>query len=222
MAQGFAVLSYDKRGTGTSTGDWKSADFDSLAGDVRAGVRFLTARADIKPNRVGLWGISQGGWILPIVAAKAAPDIAFLIVHAGSGTMVRQQGVLYLEAELRAAGLPPSSVAVGKRYQQLDDVVTATGNGWQELQRYHEEHRPAEPWLWPPRAADDWFRTYFRMPMDFDPNSYWQRVRCPALLFFGELDANVPPPNRGHRWRRPEAVTSILGSRDSHLGTSIG
>ncbi len=193
VAQGFAVLSYDKRGTGTSTGDWKSADFDSLAGDVIAGVRFLTARADIKPNRVGLWGISQGGWILPIVAAKAAPDIAFLIVHAGSGTTVREQGVLYLEAELRAAGLPPSSVAVGKRYQQLDDVVTATGNGWQELQRYYEEHRTAEPWLWPPRAADDWFRMYFRMLMDFDPTSYWQRVRCPALLFFGELDANVPP-----------------------------
>ena len=193
VAHGFAVLSYDKRGTGTSTGDWKSADFDSLAGDVIVGVRFLTARADIKPNRVGLWGISQGGWILPIVAAKAAPDIAFLIVHAGSGTTVREEGVLYLEAELRAAGLPPSSVAVGKRYQQLDDVVTATGNGGQELQLYYDGHRIAEQWLWPPRAADDWFRTYFRMLMDFDPTSYWQRVRCPALLFFGEFDANVPP-----------------------------
>ncbi|MDP1861822.1 MAG: alpha/beta fold hydrolase [Gemmatimonadaceae bacterium] len=193
VAQGFAVLSYDKRGTGTSTGDWKSADFDSLAGDVIAGVRFLTGRADIKPDRVGLWGISQAGWILPIVAATAAPDIAFLVVHAGSGTTVREEGVLYLQAELRAAGLPSSSVDVGTRYQQLDDIVTATGNGWQELQRYYEAHRTTEPWLWPPRAADDWFRTYFRMLIDFDPTSYWRRVRCPVLLFFGEFDVNVPP-----------------------------
>ena len=193
VAEGFAVLSYDKRGTGTSTGDWKSADFDSLAGDVIAGVRFLTARADIKPDRVGLWGISQGGWILPIVAAKAAPDVAFLVVHAGSGTTVRAEGVLYLQAELRAAGLPSSSVDVGTRYQQLDDIVTATGSGWQGLQRYYEAHRTAEPWLWPPRAADDWFRPYFRMLMNFDPTSYWLRVRCPVLFFFGEFDVNVPP-----------------------------
>ena len=193
VSHGFAVLSYDKRGTGTSTGDWKLADFDALADDVIAGVRFLSARPDINRERVGLWGISQAGWILPIVAAKAAPDVAFLIVHAGSGATVREEGIHYLQAELRAAGLPPSSVTVGVRYQQLDDVVTATGKGWDALQHYYDEHRTAEPWLWPPRAPDDWFRTYFRMLMNFDPTSYWQRVRCPVLLFYGEFDANVPP-----------------------------
>jgi len=190
---GFAVLVYDKRGTGTSTGEWKSADFDALADDVIAGVRFLSTRGDIDHERVGLWGISQAGWILPLVAAKAPSDIAFMVVHAGSGATVREEGIHYLEAELRAAGLPPSSVSVGVRYQQLDDVVTATGQGWDVLQRYYEEHRVEEPWLWSPRASDDWFRPYFRMLMDFDPAPYWRRVRCPVLLFYGELDANVPP-----------------------------
>jgi hypothetical protein len=222
VAQGFAVLSYDKRGTGTSTGDWKSADFDALAGDVIAGVHFLTTRADIKPDQVGLWGISQGGWILPIVADKAA-DVAFLVAHAGSGTTVREEGVLYLQAELRAAGLPSSSVAVGTRYQQLDDIVTATGNGSPELQRYYEAHRTAEPWLWPPRAADDWFRTYFRMLMDFDPTSYWRRVRCPVLLFFGELDLNVPPAEswppieRALRAGGNARVTRVLLPKANHV-----
>jgi uncharacterized protein len=223
VAQGFAVLSYDKRGTGTSTGDWKTADFEVLAGDVIAGVRFLKARADIRSDRVGLWGISQAGWILPIVAARAASEIAFVIVHAGSGTTVRQEGVLYLRAELRAAGLPPSSVTVGTGYQQLDDAVTATGTGWQDLQRYYEAHRAAEPWLWPPRAFDDWFRAYYRMLMDFDPTPFWRRVRCPVLLFFGEFDANVPPAESWppieralHDGRNPR-VTEVLLPKANHL-----
>jgi pimeloyl-ACP methyl ester carboxylesterase len=193
VSAGFAVLSYDKRGTGNSSGDWKEADFAALADDVVAGLRFLATRSDIDRGRIGLWGISQAGWILPMVAAQASSEVAFVVVHAGSGATVREEGLHYLEAELRAAGLPPASVAVGMRYQQLDDAVTATGRGWNALQRYYEEQRVAEPWLWPPRAPDDWFRRYFRMLMDFDPTPYWRQVQCPVLLFYGEVDANVPP-----------------------------
>lgn len=191
---GFAVLAYDKRGTGQSTGDWKQADFPQLASDVLAGVRSLAARHDIRSDRIGLWGASQAGWILPLVAAQAPREIAFLVVHAGSGTTVGEKGVLYIQNELRMAGLPESSVAIGTRYQMLDDSVTRTSSGWDALQRYYEVHRTQATWLWPPRPADDWFRPYYRMLMDFDPSESWKRATCPVLLFFGELDANVPPP----------------------------
>ncbi len=190
---GFAVLAYDKRGTGHSTGDWKQADFPTLATDVLAGVRFLAARPDIRGDRIGLWGASQAGWIMPLVAAEAPREIAFLVVHAGSGTTVREEGVVYLQHELRFAGLPESSVAIGTRYQMLDDSVTHAGRGWDDLRRYYETHRTEETWLWPPRPADDWFRPYYRMLMDFDPSPSWRRVSCPVLFFYGELDANVPP-----------------------------
>lgn len=222
-ALGYAVLGYDKRGTGHSTGDWKQADFSVLAADVLAGVRFLAARPDIRADRVGLWGASQAGWIMPLAAAQAPGEIAFLIVHAGSGTTVREEGVLYIRNELRFAGLPEASVAIGTRYQMLDDAVTRGRAAWDELQGYYETHRTAEPWLWPPRPADDWFRPYYRMLMDFDPAPSWRRVRCPVLLFFGELDANVPPQES---WPPIEAalreggnrgVTRILLSKANHL-----
>jgi pimeloyl-ACP methyl ester carboxylesterase len=220
---GFAVLSYDKRGTGQSSGDWKQADFAVLADDVLAGVRSLTARQDIRSDRVGLWGASQAGWILPLVAAQAPREIAFLVVHAGSGTTVREQGVLYIRNELRFAGLPESSVAIGTRYQMLDDSVTRAGSGWNELLRYYEAHRTEETWLWPPRPADDWFRSYYRMLMDFDPSESWRRVTCPVLLFFGELDANVPPREswppieRALRQAGNRDVTKILLRKANHL-----
>jgi pimeloyl-ACP methyl ester carboxylesterase len=220
---GFAVLSYDKRGTGQSTGDWKQADFPLLAADVLAGVRFLRARQDIRPERVGIWGASQAGWIMPLVAAEAPREVGFLIVHAGTGVTVREQGVLNIQNELRFAGLPESSVAIATRYQLLDDSITRAGSGWDALQRYYEAHRNEEPWLWPPRPADDWFRPYYRMLMDFDPSESWQRVVCPVLLFFGELDANVPPREswpaieRALRQAGNRDVTRILLPRANHL-----
>lgn len=220
---GFAVLAYDKRGTGASTGDWKAADFAALGGDVIAGVRALAARTDIRADRIGLWGASQAGWIMPLVAAAAPEEIAFLIVHAGSGTTVRQEGVLYLRNELRFAGLPEGSVAVGTRYQELDDAVSRTGRGFAELQRYYDTQSKVETWLWPPRPADDWFRPYYKMLMDFDPVPYWRRVVAPVLLFFGELDANVPPEEswppieRALREGGNERVTQVLLPRANHL-----
>jgi pimeloyl-ACP methyl ester carboxylesterase len=220
---GFAVLGYDKRGTGHSTGDWKQADFPLLAGDVLAGVRFLATRSEIRADRIGLWGASQAGWIMPLVAAQAPREIAFLVVHAGSGTTVREEGILYLQNELRGAGLPERSVAIGTRYQLLDDSVTQARRGWDALQRYYQAQRTEAPWLWPPRPADDWFRAYYRLLMDFDPAPSWKRVACPVLLFFGELDANVPareswpPIERALREGGNPNVTQFLLPKANHL-----
>jgi alpha-beta hydrolase superfamily lysophospholipase len=189
---GYAVLSYDKRGTGRSTGDWRQADFTALAGDVLAAARLLAARPDIRRDRIGLWGISQGGWILPLAVSIDPADIAFLIVHAGTGTTVREQGILNLQYEYRFRGASEAEIAVATQYRMIDDSVTRTGRGWDRLQRFYAEHHEQAP-LSEPAPLDSWFRPYYRMLMDFDPAESWARVKIPVLLFFGELDANVPP-----------------------------
>ena len=86
---GFAVLRFDKRGVGESTGTFvfvgtkDSQDvFPQLAGDVAAGVRFLRSRPDIDPKKIGLAGWSQAGWILPL-AARELGDVSFLALFSG-------------------------------------------------------------------------------------------------------------------------------------------
>lgn len=225
---GYAVLAYDKRGTGKSTGDWKQADFAVLGADVLAAVRSLAARPDIRADRIGLWGASQAGWIMPLVAAQAPGEIAYLIVHAGSGTTVRREGVLYIRQELRFAGLSEASVAIGTRYQELDDAASQSGLGFDRLQEYYEKHSKVETWLWPPRPADDWFRPYYRMLMDFDPAPSWRRVTAPVLLFFGELDANVPPREswppieQALRQAGNARVTQVVLPKANHLFLEAG
>ena len=78
-ARGFAVLSYDKRGAGKSTGNLGAASFEDLADDAVAVSKFLPARTDIAANQIGFWGQSQGGWIAPLAGA-------FIVCKVGNGS----------------------------------------------------------------------------------------------------------------------------------------
>src|SRR5437899_7010217 len=60
LASGVAVLSYDKRGVGGSTGSWLTSGYDALADDTVAAVRTLRSQPDI--SSVGLFGHSEGAW----------------------------------------------------------------------------------------------------------------------------------------------------------------
>src|SRR5207244_11410203 len=61
IRRGIAVLGYDKRGVGGSTGDWNTASLDDLAGDGVAGFNCLQMRRDIDASQIGLLGVSPAG-----------------------------------------------------------------------------------------------------------------------------------------------------------------
>ena len=88
-SRGFAVLRFDKRGVGQSTGNYSGMNaansqelVETLAGDIAAAVRLLRARPEIDRTRVGLAGMSQAGWILP-VAARSLGDVPFMVILSG-------------------------------------------------------------------------------------------------------------------------------------------
>ncbi len=88
-AMGFAVLRYDKRGVGESSGTYSEVGtaasvtmIPTLAGDVVAAVRFLRTRPEIDRARIGLAGGSQAGWILPH-AARELGGVPFMVLLSG-------------------------------------------------------------------------------------------------------------------------------------------
>ncbi len=101
--RGIAVLRVDDRGVGGSTGSLSSSTSDDFAGDVLAGIAFLKTRGEINPKRVGLMGHSEGGIIAPMVAARS-PDVAFIVLLAGTG--LPGEEIMYLQGQaiLKAMG----------------------------------------------------------------------------------------------------------------------
>jgi dipeptidyl aminopeptidase/acylaminoacyl peptidase len=68
---GFVTLIYDKRGVGKSTGDFQTSSLEDLADDAIAGVHLLKTRSDVDIHRIGVTGVSQGGWISPLAATRS-------------------------------------------------------------------------------------------------------------------------------------------------------
>jgi len=82
--RGIAVLRFDDRGRGESTGDHAGATSADFATDVEAGIEFLKQHPKINVNRIGLIGHSEGGLIAPMVAAER-DDVHFIVMLAGTG-----------------------------------------------------------------------------------------------------------------------------------------
>ena len=82
--QGIAVLRYDDRGAGKSTGDHSGATTKDLASDVMSAIEYLKTRKDIDINKIGLIGHSEGAIIAPMVA-NLNKKISFIVMLAGTG-----------------------------------------------------------------------------------------------------------------------------------------
>ena len=81
---GIAVLSYDKRGVGSSSGNWLDSTLDDLAADATAALGFLCAQPEVRADPAGLLGHSEGGWVA-LRAAAGRDDVPWVITSGCPG-----------------------------------------------------------------------------------------------------------------------------------------
>ncbi len=104
--RGVAVLLPDKRGSEKSQGDWRSASFEDLATDTLAAIAYLRNQDAVAIAEIGVIGISQGGWIAPIVATRS-PEVAFVVSFVGAAVTPREQLLYEENFNLRQTGFLP-------------------------------------------------------------------------------------------------------------------
>lgn len=204
VRRGVAVLTFDKRGVGTSTGNWRTASIADLAEDIVAGARFLQGRADIRKDRVGVYGSSEGGWVAPLAASNAPELLSFVIARSASGLVDRENIIYEIEGDLRANGFGNAEVAAMQAlHRQEIAVVRANGAGWSDL-RASLARAALQPWFklarLPAAILEDipanksriasWLAQEQRNWID--PAGFWPHVRCPVLVQNGLIDRNVP------------------------------
>lgn len=115
--RGIAVLRFDERGVGASSGDFSAATSEDLADDVRAALVFLRAKSDIDGSRLGLVGHSEGGLIAPMVAA-ADPAVAAVVSMAGPSRTGRE----ILDYQLRRRITADSALSAAERAAALAKI----------------------------------------------------------------------------------------------------
>ena len=199
---GLAVLFYDKRGAGKSTGNHNASTLADFAGDAVAGVNFLRKRKDIDPKRIGVWGISQGGWLSFVVASKV-PDLAFIISVSGPAVTPGEQMIYFRGNELRQKGLPEEEVTLVSNFRRDLWSYFRTNSGYDNVRKQFAQLKSGglqEKAGWPPAGVevpkpeeiDSVSFGWFKGDMGFDPVPYYASVRCPVLAVFGEKDILIP------------------------------
>ncbi|MEV6647222.1 alpha/beta hydrolase [Amycolatopsis sp. NPDC051371] len=105
--QGIATLIYDKRTEGYSQ---FSRSYSTLADDALAAVEALRKRPEVDPSRVGVWGLSEGGWVAPLAASKSPEHVAFVGTLGANGVEPSRQQAWAIENQLRRLGMDGSMV----------------------------------------------------------------------------------------------------------------
>lgn len=204
--QGIAVLRCDDRGLGAqgAYGLDTSADF---AADVVAQAAFLRGRPEIDPQRVGLFGHSEGGIIAPL--AGGSDRFAFMVLMAG--TSVKGEEVLLEQIGLiaRADGSSEAEIAEAISQQKRVFKLMGTPEGEKEIERLiavearkglekmtpEQRKAVADPEAYVQNVVraqalvfkSPWFRSF----LAYDPAPALAAVKCPVLALFGGKDMQV-------------------------------
>ena len=201
VRRGIAVLGYDKRGVGGSTGDWQTASFEVLASDVVAAFHYLKTRPDIDATQVGLLGVSQAGWVMPLAAVRAN-DLAFLISISGAGVAAAETTIDQAQNEMTASGMKPDTVAEVVSLMKLQYRFARTGEGWDDYLAARQKlasrmGRPPDAF---PGSPDDPYWPSLRLFYFHDPAPTLRQLRTPVLAIFGERDNNILAEKNKAAW----------------------
>ena len=196
--KGIAVLRFDKRGIGKSTGDYANATMEDFAVDAEAALAYLKTRKEINTKKIGLIGHSEGGMIAPSIAAHSG-DVAWIVLLAGPGLTGEETLLLQSVLILKAAGLNEAHMATAREFNKQAYALVRQEKDPATLQSKVSElvKSSAMSASLPPEAlesqvqlmATPWFRFY----LDYDPRPALQKTMCPVLALNGEKDLQVSP-----------------------------
>lgn len=199
VRRGVAVLTLGKPGVGALSGNWRNPTFGDRADNARAALDWAIARPDLDAAHTILYGHSQGGYVIPLLAGDVR--VAGLILAAGPAQSVREQiATERYQTAVREGRPEPNARASGQRLTRVLDVAPS-GCG---LVAYH----------------------YLCHIYRFDSASTLAAVRKPVLALFGANDPLVPPSANLEHMRQllagsPDARLAVLPQSNHQFWESV-
>ena len=161
--RGIAVLRMDDRGTGASGGTFKGSTSADFAEDIRAGLAYLRTRPEIRADRLGVMGHSEGAIIAPMVADKE-PTLRAIVLLAG----IAKPGRTALYFQLKNGIEHNTKLTPEARETQIAGI-----------DKRIDAMMATDPWM-------KFFLTY-------EPASTMRHVKTPVLILTGSRDQQAVP-----------------------------
>jgi len=205
-AQGIAVFVYDKRGTGSSGGDY-TQNFELLAADATAAFAQAKTMTRGRVSKAGYYGGSQGGWVAPLAATRS--DAQFVAIGFGLVASPIEEDREQMISEAHALGLDDAAIALINRLSKATSRLVLSGfaQGYDELGSVRRE-LAQHPWSQRIngeysgemlRLTDDELRRLGRarfdnvgLIWDYDSVATLRRVNVPVLWVLAGEDREAP------------------------------
>jgi len=186
--QSIAVLRYDDRGVGESTGNFSSATSKDFASDANAAFTFLANNQKFKNSKIGFIGHSEGGLIGAIAGAENK-NIDFFVSLAGPGTSGAQILIDQSFHIQQLSGMDKDKLAKDDKVQR--DIIGAIEKGISrdDLMALLLKHDvpEAQAKAQAQQMTSPWFEYFIQT----NPQKYLSQLHMPVLALNGELDAQV-------------------------------
>jgi pimeloyl-ACP methyl ester carboxylesterase len=203
---GYATFAWDKPGTGESTGSFNQAYLKrQRAQIILDAIEVIKARPDIDPGRIGLWGISQAGYVIPRVLAQSQ-DIAFVICVSCAGESGTDQMAFQVTALALCDGV--SEQETDQMTRLLSDLEEAQAYGtYGEYLQYREalkalaEIGSAPVANWPAVSEASWLKNDPNVEDLWNPIQVIEQTSVPILAIYGERDRQIDPLQGAHAYQ---------------------
>jgi len=220
LKQGFAVVRYDKRGAGESTGDLDKATTEDLASDTLAIIRHLRGRDEVDPDRIAIVGHGEGG-VIGYILAGAEDGPACVVSLAGAG--IDGRGVIndQLVTNMRWLETPEEGIRDmrdlqdaflmsviedaprDKQREMLTDLTYRQYGGQVSMLRAEQIAETSLEWFHLP-----WTKTFLTL----DPSEKLGKAKRPVLVLLGALDIEVSDERNAEPLRKAIERSGVAGS----------
>jgi len=194
LRAGYTTFVWDKPGSGASTGTFEKKQLLSQRAQILcAAIERIKRQPLIDPKRIGVWGISQGGYVMSIALSKTN-DIAFVIAVSCPGEASVYQASYLVKSFAECEG---ATKEIGDEIRECVLAMNSAAT-YEEYVMYSHRMKKYAKYLKKlgvgsagPNGKDEWHRSgpeYF-----FDPMKNIERTKVPILAFFGENDKQADP-----------------------------
>jgi len=230
VKNGFACVQWDKIGCGKSEGQFDNDQtVQNSSQEILTAINELKRRNISGASKIGLWSISRGGYICPLVIQQY-PSIAFWI--SVSGTDGNDSFIYLLECYLRSTGKSELEIKQlleeKKKYLKIfctcgsytsylnattnirkEEIWKTFGMGWIDSLSFVKDQ---ESFIQSKKIVEfDSTNLVVYVP---NFSSVLNSVNCPTLALFGEKDCMVD-------WRKTKALYEATLGKNLNTGLII-
>ncbi len=189
---GIGSFTWDKPGVGNSTGQWMNQTMDARANEVVAAIELLKKTKGVDKKSLGLWGISQAGWVMPKAFAKADKDIQFIMMFS-CPVEGEEQSLFLIQNMLANANGSAEEITAAKKFTSNMIKKIRDKTSYEDFQKFFKKKAPAIVKSKLGVIPEERYNFLVKNEAFPDVTPELKKVNCPVLALWGSDDVQVDP-----------------------------